>query len=71
MFSARYKKLGAKIAYNRKLKDLTQAQLALAVGISTNYLSSVERGVSQGMPMSLLWRIADILDVKIEELLKE
>lgn len=71
MFRARYKKLGAKIAYNRKLKSLTQEQLASAVGISTNYLSSIERGVSTGMPMSLLWRISDILGIRIEELLKE
>ena len=71
MFSARYKKLGAKIAYHRKLKSFTQEQLALAIGISTNYLSSIERGVSTGMPMSLLWRIADILEVKIEEFLKD
>lgn len=71
MFSVRYKRVGAKLAFYRKLKGLTQQQLASTIGISTNYLSSVERGVSQGMPLALLWRICDVLGIKIEELLKE
>ena len=34
MFALRYKKLGGKIAYYRKLKNLTQVELATLVGIS-------------------------------------
>lgn len=48
MFSANYRVLGAKIQYHRKIKGLTQQQLAGAIGISTNYLSAIERGVVQG-----------------------
>lgn len=70
MFSSRYRMLGARIAYNRKLKGMTQQQLALAVGITHGYLSSIERGISQGMPMSLLWLISDKLEIEVVELFK-
>ncbi|MBR2139385.1 MAG: helix-turn-helix transcriptional regulator [Phascolarctobacterium sp.] len=71
MFSMRYKKLGAKIAYYRKVNGLTQQQLASSLGISASYMSSIERGVSQGQTMALLWSIADTLGIKIEDLIKE
>ena len=71
MFSLRYKKLGARIAYYRKLAGLTQQQLASILGISASYMSSIERGVSQGQTMALLWSISDTLGIKIEDLLKE
>lgn len=71
MFSANYRVLGAKIQYNRKIKGLTQQQLAGAIGISTNYLSAIERGAVQGYPVSIVWSVAKILGIKAEDLLKE
>lgn len=71
MFSANYRVLGAKIQYNRKIKGLTQQQLAGAIGISTNYLSAIERGAVQGYPVSIVWSVAKILEIKAEDLLKE
>lgn len=71
MFSANYRVLGAKIQYHRKIKGLTQQQLAGAIGISTNYLSAIERGVVQGYPVSIVWSVAKILGIKAEDLLKE
>ena len=44
MFAMRYKEIGLKIAYYRKKKGLTQAQLAEKVGKSTNYIGLIERG---------------------------
>lgn len=38
------KKLGKNIQKERREKGLTQAQLALKVGISVNHLSKIERG---------------------------
>lgn len=38
MFAMRYKEIGLKIAYYRKKKGVTQAQLAEKVGKSTNYI---------------------------------
>lgn len=71
MFALRYKKLGIKIAYYRKLKGLTQVELASKVGISASHLSKIERGVAQGVPMSIYWNIADKLEVDFIELLRK
>ena len=70
MFAMRYKEIGLKIAYYRKKKEYTQAQLAEKVGISTNYLGMIERG-NQGKSFSLgtLFLIAQALEVQPEELL--
>ena len=70
MFAMRYKEIGLKIAYYRKKKEYTQAQLAEKVGISTNYLGMIERG-NKGKSFSLgtLFLIAQALEVKPEELL--
>jgi transcriptional regulator with XRE-family HTH domain len=40
------KKLGQRIASLRKIRRLTQAQLAKAVGCSVEFVSLVERGVN-------------------------
>jgi len=44
LFALKYKEVGLKIAYYRKKKGYTQTQLAEMVGISSNYLSLIERG---------------------------
>lgn len=66
----RYKEIGLKIAYYRKKKGYTQAQLAETIGISTNYLGLIERG-NQGKSFSLgtLFLIAQALEVPPGELL--
>ena len=71
VFSAKYKTLGLKISYNRRLKGLKQSDLASMVGISTSYLSEIERGTKLGAPLSIYWRIAEALNVKFEKLLEE
>lgn len=71
MFALRYKKLGIKIAYYRKLKGLTQIELASKVGISASHLSKIERGVAQGVPMSIYWNIADVLCVNLKNILDD
>lgn len=44
MFAMRYKMIGLKIAYYRKMRGYTQGQLAGKIGISTTYLGQIERG---------------------------
>lgn len=65
-----YKKLGLNIAYYRKLKGLSQMQLAEAVGISRTHISNIE---APNMPTSIsletLMDIADALEVSPEALL--
>ena len=42
MFALRYKKIGAKIVFYRKLKSMTQEKLADEVGITPQYLSRIK-----------------------------
>lgn len=66
----KYKEIGLKIAYYRKKKGLTQAQLAEKVGKSTNYIGLIERGNNgKSFSMGTLFTIAHVLEVKPEELL--
>jgi len=61
-------KIGRKIAFCRKKKNMTQMALADALGISFQAVSNWERGES--MPdISKLGELSQILDVSIDELL--
>ncbi len=60
--------LGLTIGYYRKLKGLTQVELAKAVGLSRTHISNIE---APGMPVSIsldkLFDIADVLNVPVEK----
>lgn len=72
MYETQYKKIGAKIAYYRKLQSMTQVNLAERIGITSGYLSQIERGVDTlGVPLSTYMRISDALGVSFQDLLKE
>lgn len=70
MFAMRYKMIGLKIAYYRKMRGYTQGQLAGKIGISTTYLGQMERG-NNGKSYSLetLLSIAVGLDIDVNLLL--
>lgn len=60
----RFIQIGLKIAYYRKLRGMTQEQLAEKVGISPGYLSQVETPTFiQPVSLKTLFIIADTLDV--------
>ncbi len=65
-----YKMIGLNIAYYRKLKGMTQLQLAEAVNISRTHMSNIE---APNMPTSIsletLLDIADILQIPVSEFL--
>ena len=71
VFAMRYKMIGLKIAYYRKLRGYTQGQLAGKIGISTTYLGQIERG-NNGKSFSLetLLLIDTGLDVEVDLLLR-
>lgn len=71
MFAARLKVIGAKIAYYRKLKDLTQLALADSIGISEDYLSRLENGKAPGVSLTLCMKLAEALGVTLEDLTKD
>lgn len=62
--------IGLNIAYYRKLKGLTQLQLAERINISRTHMSNIE---APNMPTSIsletLMDIADILEIPVELLL--
>ena len=70
MRSKEFEVLGRKITYYRKLKHLSQDQLAKQVGISTSYLSKIERADVGSISLATLMRIAAGLELQVHMLLK-
>lgn len=60
---------GKKLAEIRKKKKITQAELAACVGISTRTLSSYEVGEIQSCRSEVLEKIADKLDMFVNDLI--
>lgn len=67
----KYKRLGLNIAYHRKLKHITQSQLAERIGISRTHMSNIE-APNMRAPLSLevVFRIADALEIPVDTLFK-
>ncbi|WP_302178047.1 helix-turn-helix domain-containing protein [Phascolarctobacterium succinatutens] len=71
MFVSRYKKIGAKIVFYRKLRSMTQEKLAEEVGITPQYLSRIENGgYTKSVSLSTLMMIAGALDVTMSQLME-
>ena len=61
--------IGLRIAYFRKLKNMTQADLAGLLHINKNYLSHLESGsANKAVSLPLLIKIARALDVELSVL---
>ncbi len=64
--------LSLKIAYYRKLKGTSTAELAESIGLSEGYLWQMEAPNVQKYPsLKTLYLIADALDIPITKLLEE
>lgn len=71
MFAVRYKKIGAKIVYYRKIRNLRQEELAEKASITPQYLSRIENGgYSKNVSLSTLMKIAGVLDVTMSQLME-
>ncbi|MBR1750402.1 MAG: helix-turn-helix transcriptional regulator [Ruminococcus sp.] len=66
-YKERYIKFGLNVAYYRKLKRLTQLQLAEIVDIDRTHISAIELG-NVGVSMDLIFRLADALEIKAKDL---
>ena len=66
MFLNDKKFLGQKIKFYRKLRSLTQAELAEKIGISEKHLSKVETGLHYPS-ISAFWDICEILTIPLSE----
>lgn len=69
MFATRYVQIGAKIRYYRTIRSMDQTTLAEKLCVTRQYLSKLERGVAKPS-MDLLFLIAQVLNVEVEQLIK-
>ena len=68
-YAEKYIRIGLNIAYYRKLRGMTQLQLAEAVNISRTHMSNIEApNVPTSVSLDTIFEIADILDVDITSL---
>lgn len=65
-----YVKLGKRIKYARIKKELTQAELAEALGYSIQHISHVENGVTK-MSVDFIVSLANVLEVSLDELFSD
>ena len=64
-----YKQIGNKVAYYRKMRNLTQDELADRVNISVSSLSKLERGkYNNNIPLSMIIMIAEGLRIDVSML---
>lgn len=61
------RKFGAKLAYVRKSKKLSQMKLAEIVDMNFNYIGQIERGEAN-VTIHTMKILADALDVEMKEL---
>lgn len=68
----RLQDLGVQISNYRKLKKMTQAQLAVEVGISRTHMSNIEAlNMPTQISVDTLFKIADVLGIKVSKLFEE
>lgn len=69
-FKEDYIKIGLKISYYRKLKSLTQEQLAERLDCGVSFIGQIEApNVAKAISMDTLFRIAKALEVPAYKLL--
>ena len=63
-FREYYKMLGLKVAYYRKLRGLTQEQLAERMGVDTSFIGQIEAvNIAKAISLDTLFRISGALSV--------
>ena len=68
----KYRKLGLKISYYRKLKGFTQEQLAEKLDKNLAFIGAVEApNVNRTVSLDTLFDIAEILEISPYKLLKD
>jgi len=69
-FKDNYIKIGLKIAYYRKLKSLTQEQLAEILDCGVSFIGQIEApNICKGISLDTLFKIAKALDVPVYKFL--
>ena len=73
-YRERFRVLGLKIAYYRKLRGLTQEQFAEAIGRSVSFVSQIEANNSttvKGISLDTLFTISDKLEIPVSRLFED
>lgn len=66
----KYRQIGLKIAYYRKLRGLTQEELAEQIGLTPAYIGHLEApNISKALSLDTLFDIADVLHVDPQKFL--
>jgi transcriptional regulator with XRE-family HTH domain len=70
VYAEQYRQIGLKIAYYRKLRGLTQEELAEQVGLTPAYIGHLEApNISKALSLDTLFDIAAALDVAPQKFL--
>lgn len=64
-----YKRLGDRVIKERKLKSLSQEQLALLCGVDRTYIARIEEGKANPS-IRVLYKISRVLKTKIQHLVE-
>lgn len=65
----KYYRIGLNVAYHRKLRKLTQIQLAEKVGISRTHMSNIEApNMLTPISLEVIFNIADALEIPVKVL---
>ena len=60
----KYRQIGLKIAYYRKLRGLTQEELAEQIGVTPAFIGHLEApNIKKALSLDTLFDIADILEI--------
>jgi transcriptional regulator with XRE-family HTH domain len=73
-YREQYRTLGLRIAFYRKKAGWTQKEFALEVGCSQGFLSRIEANNGKtvtGISLSMLFRMAEILEIPVSRLFEE
>ena len=64
IYKEQYRQIGLKIAYSRKLRGLTQEELAEQVGVTPAFIGHLEApNISKALSLDTLFDIAAVLEV--------
>ncbi len=73
-YRERFRVLGLRIAYYRKLRGMTQEQFAEAIGRSVSFVSQIEANnssVVKGISLETLFVVSDKLEIPVSKLFEE
>lgn len=70
IYAEKYRQIGLKIAYYRKLRGLTQEELAEQVGLTPAYIGHLEApNIAKALSLDTLFDIASSLEVPPQKFL--